>query len=432
MATDLRAGHPTGARERFGPAVIVDPYSSGRYYAPAFRAAGLQPVAVLSRPEVMEVYAPSWHPEDFDEVIRYDGDAGPVLARLRELSPACVVPGADPGVELADFLAAQVVPGRANVPALRAARRDKGEMAAAAAAAGLPTPAQICTADPREAQTWIARTGLAGRDLVIKPPKSASTDGVLRLPRGEGWRDAFEKQLGCLNQWDVVNDRMLLMEYITGTEYVVDTFSHHGVHTVADVTRYAKVDNGPHMAVYSTMEWVAPDDPVVSELTRYTRGVLDAVGMRFGAAHVEIMQTADGPRLIELNARPHGGGHPPFNRHATGDSQIDRTVRSVLGGPGEPIPTGYALHRHMRVVFLISRSAGVVRNPEVFDAVQELPSLHHSAVHVHNGQRLHVTRDLLNTLSLGFVVLAHEDPSQVEADCRAVRRMEAQLRLDHT
>src|SRR4051794_21734726 len=125
MAPDLTPGMPPAAADAARPAVIVDPYSSGMFFAPAFREAGVPSVAVLSRPEVMEVYAPSWHPEDFTEIIRYDGDLRPVLARLRELSPRCVVAGADPGVELADLLAAQVLPDGANVPSLTAARRDK-------------------------------------------------------------------------------------------------------------------------------------------------------------------------------------------------------------------------------------------------------------------------------------------------------------------
>jgi hypothetical protein len=83
----------------------------------------------------------------------------------------------------------------------------------------------------------------------------------------------------------------------------------------------------------------------------------------------------------------------------------------------------------MLVVFLISRSAGVVRNAEVFDGVADLPSLYHSAVRVRNGQRLDVTQDLLNTLSLGFIVLSHQDREQVWADHRAVRRMERRLEL---
>lgn len=412
------------ARTRF--AVVVDPYSSGTFFAPAFRAAGIPVVAVLSRPEVLDVYAASWRPDDFDQVIRYTGDLREVVDQLRVLDPYCVVPGADGGVELADALAARLTPERANVPTLTAARRDKGAMAAAVAAAGLPVLRQIATDDPAEVEAWIAREGLAGRDLVVKPPRSASTDGVVRLPGGRGWREAFGAQLGKPNQWGVVNDRMLVMEYAVGTEYVVDTFSADGVHTVTDVTRYTKVDNGPHMAVYDSMEWLAPDEPHVAELVDYTRGVLDAVGMRFGSAHVELMLTDEGPRLIELNARPHGGGQPPYCRHATGDSQVDRTVRAVTGGE---LPEGYELRRRLLVVFLIGREPGVVTNAGVLAGVRDLPSHHESVVHVRDGQRIEVTKDLLNTLSLGFVVLAHEDREQVMADYAAVRRLEAALVL---
>ncbi|WP_274911518.1 ATP-grasp domain-containing protein [Streptomyces sp. WZ-12] len=412
------------------PAAIVDPYSSGTFFAPSFRAAGIPAVAVLSRAEVLTTYADSWHPEDFDEVIPYEGDLLPVVERLRALDVRCVVAGSDPGVELADVLAAELTPELANVPALTAARRDKGEMAAAVAAAGLPVIRQICTDRAEEVAAWLVREDLVGRDLVVKPPKSASTDGVVRIPQGVGWREEFAAQLGHPNQWGVVNDRMLVMEYATGTEFVVDTFSSRGRHTVTDVTRYQKIDNGRHMAVYDAMEWLAPDDPLVAGLVEYTVGVLDAVGMRFGAAHVEIMLTADGPRLVELNARPHGGGQPRFCRHATGDSQIDRTVRAVQHGGAGPVPESYTLLRNMLVVFLISHSTGVVRNAEVFDGLAKLASLHHVAVQVRNGQVLEVTRDLLHTLSLGFVVLAHEDREQLWADYAEVRRMERQLQVD--
>ncbi|HET8641428.1 MAG TPA: ATP-grasp domain-containing protein [Pseudonocardiaceae bacterium] len=408
-----------------GPAVIVDPYSSGVFYAPTFKEAGVPVVAVISRPEVPAVYRASYRPQDFPEVIPYDGELAPVVDRLRELAPRCVLPGTETGVELADRLAAAVVEDVANVPELIEARRHKGEMARAVAAAGLPVIRQICTADAGEVADWIEREGLADRDLVIKPPKSASTDGVTRVPGGRGWRSVFDAQLGHPNQWDVINETMLVQEYLTGTEYVVDTFSHAGVHTVTDVCEYRKIDNGPHMAVYDSMEWLRPDDPVVPDLVGYTGAVLDAVGMRYGATHVELMQTPDGPRLIELNARPHGGGQPMFCRVATGDSQVDRAVR-FFARQG-PIPVSYTLHQHLMVVFLIGRSAGTVRNAEVLDAVRELPSHNHSSIGVRNGSRIERTKDLLNTLALGFVVLAHPDRDQLMADYQRVRRIEAEL-----
>jgi hypothetical protein len=109
------------------------------------------------------------------------------------------------------------------------------------------------------------------------------------------------------------------------------------------------------MAVYDTMTWLPPGHPAVAALTRYTFRVLDAVGMRFGSAHVEITDTADGPLLIELGARPHGGGHPRFNRNATGDSQTDRTVRWLTGGE---VPDSYRLRLHQTCVFHIARATG--------------------------------------------------------------------------
>jgi biotin carboxylase len=301
-------------------------------------------------------------------------------------------------------------------------------MAAAVAAAGLPIIRQISAADPAEVDGWLSAAGLSGHDLVIKPPRSASTDGVVRVPAGRDWRAEFDAQLGRPNQWGVVNDRMLVMEYVSGTEYVVDTFSTDGVHTITAVTRYTKIDNGPYIAVYDSMEWLAPDEPEIETLAEYTRGVLDAVGMRFGAGHVELMLTDRGPLLIELNARPHGGGNPPLTRFATGDGQVDRTVRAVAGTG--TLPRGYQLHRHQMAVFLISRSTGVVTNAEVLDGVRDLPSYHSATLHVHNGQRLDVTRDLLHTLSLGFVVLAHASRAQLLSDYHEVRRMESALVLE--
>lgn len=408
-----------------GPAVIVDPFSSGVFYAPAFKQAKVPVIAVLSRPEPPLVYLPSFHPEDFPEVIRFAGDYEPVVQRLRQLAPRCVLPGTECGVELADELAARVTPEVANDPTLISARRHKGDMVEAVARAGLPVLAQICTKDPMAVAAWIDRENLVGRDLVVKPPKSASTDGVTRIHAGQGWHEVFHAQLGKTNQWDVINDRMIVQEYATGTEFVIDLFSYESIHTVTNVCRYQKVENGPHMAVYDSMEWLPMDDPAVPGLIDYTKGVLNAIGVRFGASHVEVMLTKAGPRLIEVNARPHGGGQPRFCRVATGDSQVDRAVR-YFTGLGE-IPENYELLKNLCVVFLISRASGVVRNIEIFDAVRELPSYHFATIPIRNGERVQRTKDLLTTLALGFVVLVHKDQKQIRTDYEAVREIERGL-----
>jgi len=407
-----------------GPAVIVDPFSSGALFADAFTGHGVPVVAVLTGPRPPQASPPSYRPEGFPEIIVYDGDLSSMVGRLRSLAPRCIIAGCESGVELAEQLAPRVLPDRANVPGLAQARRDKGQMAAAVSAAGLRIIPQICTADVGQVQAWLDTNQLHGTDLVIKPAKSASTDGVIKVPGGAGWREIFTRQLGRVNVLGVVDDQLVVQKFIAGTEYVVDTFSHDGEHTLVDVCRYRKIDNGPHMAVYDTMQWVAPDDPALPGLLEYALSVLDAVGMRFGSAHTEVMSTPDGPLLIEVGARLHGGGHPRFNRVATGDSQIDRTVRYLTGGH---VRTDYELVQHQWCVFHIARGSGVVSNAAVLDAIPTLTSHHFSVQHLANGMRVKATRDLIDSLNFGFVILSHRDAGQIRRDYQTIRELEAQL-----
>jgi biotin carboxylase len=420
------------ATDHSGPAVIVDPYSSGALFAAAFAEHGVEVVAVLTAERPPEAYASSYRPQDFLRKIVFAGDLANTAAELRALHPRCVLAGCESGVELAEQLAPMVVPHRANVPELAPARRDKWAMAKAVAAAGLAVIPQICTDDIDEVRAWIEREGLAGHDLVIKPPKSASTDGVVKVPGGMGWADVFTAGLGRVNQFGAVEDRLLVQKFMTGTEYVVDTFSQHGKHDLVDVCRYHKVDNGPHMAVYDTMRWVPEDDPVIRDLLQYTSGVLDAVGMRFGAAHVEIMNTDGGPVLIELGARPHGGGQPRFNRIATEDSQVDRTVLALVGGPQDDVSAGYRLVRHQMCVFHIAPASGVVRNAGVLDAIKDLPSHHFSVQHLADGDHVAVTKSLVDSLEFGFAILSHPDFAQIEQDHQVIRELERSLVIDAT
>ncbi|WP_149184013.1 ATP-grasp domain-containing protein [Streptomyces sp. TRM49041] len=407
-----------------GPCVIVDPYSSGALFADALARHGVPVVAVVTGPRPPDAYASSYRPEDFPDIVVYDGDLDAVVRRLRELSPRCVIAGCESGVELAERLAPRVVPERCNVPELAGARRDKSDMVDAVAAAGLPVIPQICTADAEDVAAWLEREGLTGADLVIKPPKSASTDGVVKLPGGEDWRAVFHRQIGRVNQFGEVDDRLVVQKFVTGTEYVVDTFSHDGKHSLVDVCAYGKVDNGPHMAVYDTMRWLPPDAPALPGLTEYVFGVLDAVGVRFGSAHVEVMGTPDGPLLIELGARPHGGGQPRFNRNATGDSQIDRTVRWLTGGE---LPQSYELLTHQMCVFHIARRSGTVRDTAVLDGIRALPSHHFSVQNLSDGDHVPVTKDLVDSLNFGFAILAHPDGDQLRRDYEAIRAWERRL-----
>jgi len=416
-----------------GPVVvIVQPYSSGNMYASALRRAGFSPCAVTLRSAAP--LADSFRAADFDHHIEYGaGDdeeitpqlVGPVLDRLRELDPIAVLPGEQHGVRLADHLAAVLTPDRANLPELASARWHKGDMYAAVAAAGVPVVEGLSTRDPDEAADWLRDRGLVGRDLVVKPANASGSDGVTLLPAGVGLHAAVAGLAGVVSRHGIQLTDVIVQEHVTGVEYAVDTFSHDGVHTVTDIVRYRKVSGGGRMAIYESMEFLPFDAPGHDELLRYNRRVLDAVGMRFGVAHTEIMVTDRGPLLMEVNARPPGGAQPWACELATGDNLIDRTVR-YLSGNGDLRPD-YDLTMPVLVVFFAVRSAGLISGIDGLNAITELASCCHLKINVADGDYVPETVDLMDAHRLGVVVLGHPDRAQVHADHLEVRRIAARV-----
>jgi len=399
-------------------AVVVDPLGTGAEYPAEFARAGVEVVAVLSRPEPIALYAATWRPADFRHIHVWDGgEPEKLAAQLRPYEPVCLIAGSETGVELAEALCELVVPGTGHVPELAAARRDKWAMARAVAAAGIPHLRQLCTADPGEVSAWLAGTGTDR--VVLKPPKSAATDDVHLVRPGEDWRPVFDAILGKVNEFGIRNDAVLVQEYAEGTEYLIDSYSVGGEHGLVDVCRYSKQRRGDRIGVYDLVDFLPPDAAEIAELWPYARRVLDAVGVRNGCCHTEVILTAAGPRFVEVGARPAGGGHQMITKLATGSNQIERTVAHRVRGEFHP---GYRLERHVCSVVLSAPHAGTWLNAEVFAGVPELPTFHVQHFYYGTGDAVPAPAGLSSML--GWVVLASADPAAMQADYSRIRALE--------
>jgi hypothetical protein len=408
-------------------AAIVDPVSTGQEYAEAFSAAGIAPIAVLSGSERLASARESWHPERFAHTLHIDdfpGGPAELAARLRSFDPICLIPGSEVGVLLYEALVTLVAPESGNVAELADARRDKWAMAQALATSGVPRLRQICSADPAEIQAWIARERLAGAHLVVKPPKSAATDEVHIVPPGDGWRPLVDRLVGKVNLTGLVNEAVLVQEFADGPELLVDSYSVDGVHGLVDVCRYTKVRRGDRIGIYDRVDFLPPEHPHVRAVWPYVQDVLDAVGIRNGCGHSEVVLTSEGPRLLEVAERPAGGGHQLISKLATGDNHILRTVAHRVHGRFEP---GYQLVQHVRGVFLSAPIAGMLRNPEVFDQVDQVPTFYAKQLPHGAGDFVPQTVDLSNIL--GWVVLAGPYEAEIDADYRRIKAMESAINI---
>lgn len=408
-------------------AVIVDPVGTGQEYPPAFRAAGVHSVAVLSTPSTLDdpYYVSSWHPGNFDHVHIFDTDLEGLAAAVRDYQPVCVIPGAETGVELADALVELVAPGTGNVPELATARRDKGAMAKAVELAGIPHLRQICSSDPDEIAAWLSGTGLAGSRLVMKPPKSSGTDNVHLVTPGADWRPFFHQIYGKINELGLRNNAVLMQEYADGTEYMVNSYSADGRHGLTDVCRYTKSRHGNRIGVYDLVDFLPPDSPEVAAVWPYAQRVLDAVGIRSGCAHSEVIVTPAGPRFIEVGARQAGGGHMMIAKLATGTNQVLRTVAHRMR---DEFDAGYQLIQHVCSVVLSAPHEGIWRNAEIFADVESLPTFWTKHFYFGTGDQVPAPGSMNSFL--GWVVLASPDRALIEADYRRLKDLERQIHVD--
>jgi hypothetical protein len=407
------------------PAVVVDAYSGSVEYARGFRSRGVPVIGVLSTPEPLPVFVKAWHPEEFDRVLYHDGDFEALVAALDAEEPLCVVPGNESAVELTEALCEVLTPDAGNVPGLTAARRDKWQMAQRLAKAGVPHIRQLCSDDPDEIARWLRESGLEGKRLVLKPPKSGGTDAVYFCEAGEDWRPHFDVLCGAVNRFGVRNAGVLVQEFAKGVEFVVDTYSVDGRHGLTDVLEYRKRTRGSRLGLYERVVFVPRDDPRLPVLVDYAMHVLDVLGIRNGAAHAEVMLTDDGPRLVEVAARLAGTPVQQSARFATGDCQIDRAVRRHLDGTFTP---DYELRQHVTIWMLASHSAGVLRDGSSVQGLRDLPTVVDAGLPYDTGDTLPATEDLFTLL--GWLVLASPDRAAIERDYSVIQTVERDLPVD--
>ena len=175
-----------------------------------------------------------------------------------------------------------------------------------------------------------------------------------------------------------------------------------------------------------------PIDPMSEEaklLIPYTRGVLDALGMAHGPSHGEVIITKDGPCLVEMNCRAHGGdgNWAPLGRALTGGKycQIEATAAAYLDEeefnklPDQPLSP---LQAHGLEVNLVSYSKGKVKSMPGFDVIKKLPSFVWFSPATAVGKEVNYTTDLIT--SPGGVILMNTDDKVLQKDLEFIRYLE--------
>ena len=420
QAGTLQAARP--GRPGTGAIVaVVDGYSTGRVLSARLRAAGARCVHVRSRPDVPAYFLRGFDPADYGLDLDHTGDLDTLAGRLAAEQVTRVVPGTESGVALADALGQLLgLPG--NLPDSTPVRRHKARMAEAAAAAGLATPRGRECRTAAEAAAWVTAQGLA--EAVVKPVSSAGTDNVRFCSGAQAVLVAARTVLSTRTLYGEPNHTVLVQERLRGVEFYVNTVSVGGVHRVAETWRYTKREGPAGSPTYDFEEPVPIGSAEAVVLHAFTRRVLDALQVREGAAHTEVMLTDGGPVLVETGARLGGATAPDVVERFCGVSQAGLLAAALLDPDALTrfSDRDVAWHAHVRNVGLLNRLAGTVRSRDWVAVLEALPSAVAVLTGLRPGEHLGVTTDLID--APGFVYLASTDRSRVRRDYRRLRELE--------
>ncbi len=381
--------------------LIVDGYATGTQYAARIRARGMKPYHITSgwenlssfTPDFMNKYIKSQVGELYEQCWRMPEDFEKAVAKLKPYRFAAVIPGTETGVVAAETLAQRLgLP--VNTPDLLWARRDKFLMQKALAAAGLNHIDSFLTGSVDEAIAWFKHKRYPR--IIIKPARSAGTDGVASCHTEDEIAQYFHKHLHQTDAAGNRNDQLLLQQYVEGDEIVVNCVSCEGRHILTDVLLYNKVLTQGGVPVYEASKLVHDISGRYKQAVQYTYKVLDALGIMRCSSHSEIKLTDNGPVLLETGARIMGSTPPQYYK-ALGYNLIDWSLDAYLDPKAHQKNAKkiYKPKKHFMAKFFISEKDAPI---ECVTAETTLPLL--KSYVTSNFNTLKITKHLRKTVDM--------------------------------
>lgn len=413
-------------------AAIVDGYSSGAEYVKIFHERGVGCVHIQSAEKMPKIVKKLLHEEQYTQRLVYQGSVEKLTQHLAPLEVQCIIAGSETGVELADLLSEERGLLNTNSTALSLARRDKFFMAHALKKVGLPTPQFSKVSDWEELLKW-KEGQKVNFPIVLKPLRSAGTDGVYICKDSEELRASFLKLQGSTDVLGNVNSQILVQSFLTGTEFLVNSVSKNGEICIISIHQSQKKYVPGKGYVYDLEKLKKITGMAQACLIEMHKKVVSAVGIKYGPAHGEYMySTEKGAILIEIAARPPGG----FNRGAlnacTGYNLMDLSIDAYIDPSKFDLVASkpYERKQSFYQIELSSDSVGVIRNIETFTAkIKKLASFYALHLNVSEGVQVLPTQDLLS--SLGAVFLVHPEKLVIKADYERVHALARRWLISH-
>ncbi|MER7043647.1 ATP-grasp domain-containing protein [Streptomyces jumonjinensis] len=313
---------------------------------------------------------------------------------------------------LAQVCAALGLPG--NDPEHAAMARDKAAMSEVFALHDVAAP-RTRVLDSEDELRLLRAAGEISFPCVIKPADGAGSAGVTVVTdpdcAADGWRAAARSPRGMYGL--PPDPRVLVQNYVEGTEYSVESITQHGMTTHLCATRKTVTQGAHRVEVGHSLPAALPPG-TERAVHREVERAIAAVGIRNGASHTEVIVDEDGRcSVIEIGARLGAGHIGVLLRHALGIDPWTVLLDTALGRPAHLTP---ARRAYASVRFLTSPRTG--RLAAVTGLPKEGPGV--PAVHLRTAVGQTVGPAQANHGRLGHFIVTGPDPAAVERQAEQI------------
>lgn len=247
----------------------------------------------------------------------------------------------------------------------------------------------------------VAAADALGYPVVVKPTTGSGSVGVrlCRRPAEVTAATTAILQSDPAESGIPAQTRVLVEQFLDGPEYSVETFDRQVVGITAK-----RLGPPPYFIE------IGHDYPAelaagqAGSLQATALAALDALGLGWGPAHVELRWTGSGPAVIEVNPRLAGGMIPQLVRAASG---LDLIAATVARAAGRPVSLAPGHRGNAAIRFLVRPVDGQVTAILGAEAARRTPrviAVHLDDVDRRYRQRQHSFRD-----RLGYVISTGED-----------------------
>ncbi|MEU7316833.1 ATP-grasp domain-containing protein [Streptomyces sp. NPDC007083] len=230
-------------------------------------------------------------------------------------------------VQTAELAACLGLPGSTAAAALTC--RDKRATRTALAAAGVPQARSVPVSSLPQARAAAARIGYP---VVLKPRALNASAGVVLVASADRLPAGFRLAKGATapGAVEVAPGDVLVEEYLEGPEISVDAAWSRGRMTPGFVARKECGFAPCFEEVGHLVDGRDPlqDDADVLEVVARAHA---AVGFCTGWTHTELRLTAEGPKVVEINARIGGDRIPDLGRLALGTDAAPAAAQLACG-----------------------------------------------------------------------------------------------------